>query len=144
MARTIGSRFQCFNQIRRFFLIMRRRMLGSKPCESPFYFSPFIRLKVENTHLANFIMVEFRLYSEKVQNFWISEIFCDLPLTGLTPIWNILGMSWSVICWQKIHSHIFISDDVIRRRKFLTSWLSETTGVALFIPHLVWSRDVII
>ena len=62
----------------------------------------------------------------------------------LTPIWNILGTSWSVICGQKIHSHIFISDDVIHRRNFLTSWLSETTRVALFSPHLVWSRDVII
>ena len=62
----------------------------------------------------------------------------------LTPIWNILGTSWSVICGKKIHSHIFISDDVIHRWKFLTLWLFETTGVALFIPHLVWSRDVII
>ena len=33
----------------------------------------------------------------------------------LTPIRNILGMSWSVICGQKIHSHIFGSDDVIHR-----------------------------
>ena len=33
----------------------------------------------------------------------------------LTPICGILGLSWSVICGQKIHCHIFGSDDVIHR-----------------------------
>ena len=60
--------------------------------------------------------------------FYLIYIFCLFLITIklceyciLTPIWNILGTSWSVICGQKIHSHIFISDDVIHRRKFLTS-----------------------
>ena len=90
------------------------------------------------------------LYSNK-SKLWYLNTEKTLKIPGiqpkynaLTPIWNILGTSWSVICGQKIHSHIFISDDVIHQRKFLTLCLSETTEVALFIPHLVWSRDVII
>ena len=61
----------------------------------------------------------------------------------LTPICDILGMSWSVICGQKIHSHIFGPDDVIHRYKFFTLCWSETSWVALTVRHLVLSRDVI-
>ena len=52
-------------------------------------------------------------------------------------------MSWSVICGQKIHRHIFGSDDVIHQYNFFTLCLFETTLVALTIGHLVLSRDVI-
>ena len=37
----------------------------------------------------------------------------------LTPIGDILVMSWSVFCGQKIHIHIFASNDVIHRYFFL-------------------------
>ena len=43
--------------------------------------------------------------------------------SSLTPIWDILGTLWSVICGQKIHSRFFRTDDVIQGPIFFCSMI---------------------